>query len=51
VFYATPPGIIRYPLYRRPDGPQGQSRRVQKISFTPGFDPRTVKPLASLYTN
>jgi hypothetical protein len=31
-------------------GPRGPSGRVQKISFPQGFDPRTVKPVASLYT-
>jgi hypothetical protein len=32
-------------------GPQGRSRRVQKISPTPGFDPRTVQPVGSRYTD
>ena len=41
----------RYPLYRRLGGPQGQSGQVQKISPPPGFDPRTVQPVASCYTN
>jgi hypothetical protein len=27
-----------YPLSGRPDGPQGRSGRVRKISPTPGFD-------------
>jgi len=40
----------RYPLYRRLGGPQGQSGRVRKISPRPGFDPRTVQPVASGYT-
>ena len=40
-----------YPLYRRLGGPQGQSGQVQKISPPPGFDPRTVWPLASRYTD
>ena len=39
----------RYPLYRRLGGPQGQSRQVRKTSPPPGFDPRTVQPVASLY--
>ena len=29
---ALPPGKTRYPLYRRLDGPQGQSGKVRKIS-------------------
>ena len=41
----------RYPLYRRLGGPQGGSGRVQKISPEPGFDPRTVHPVASRYTD
>jgi hypothetical protein len=47
---SLPPGKTRYPLYRRLGGPQGRSGRVRKISPTPGFDPRTVQPVASLYT-
>jgi len=42
-----PPGKTRYPLYRRLGGHQGRSGGVRKISPTPGFDPRTVQPLAS----
>jgi len=48
---ALPPGKIRYPFYRRLGGPQGQSGRMRKISPPPGFDPRTVKPVASRYTD
>jgi len=44
---ALPPGKTRFPLYRRLGGPQGQSGWVQKISPLPGFDPRTVQPVAS----
>jgi len=29
---------------------QGRCRNVRKISPPPGFDPRTVQPLASRYT-
>jgi hypothetical protein len=32
-------------------GPQGRSGRLRKISSPPGFDPRTVQPLANRYTN
>jgi hypothetical protein len=48
---ALPPGRTRYPLYRRLGGPQGQSGRVRKISPPPGFDPRTVQPVASRYAD
>jgi hypothetical protein len=48
---ALPPGKTRYPMYMRLDGPQGRSGRVWKISPQPGFDPRTVQPVASRYTD
>ena len=32
-------------------GPQGRSGLVLKISPPPGFDPRTVQPVASRYTD
>jgi hypothetical protein len=38
-------------LYRRLGGPQGRSERLRKISPPPGFDPRTVQPVASRYTD
>ena len=44
-------GKTLYPLYRRLGRPQGQFGRVRKISPRPGFDPRTVQPVASRYTN
>jgi hypothetical protein len=47
---ALPPGKTRYPLYRRLGGPQRRSGQVCKISPLPGFDPRTVQSVASLYT-
>jgi hypothetical protein len=31
--------------------PQGQSGRLRKISPPPGFDPRTVQPVESRYTD
>jgi len=46
---ALPAGNTRYPLYRRLDGPQGRSGRVKKISPPPGFDPRTIQPVATRY--
>jgi hypothetical protein len=48
---ALPPGKTRYPLYRRLGGPQGRSGQMRKISPPPGFDPRTVQPVASRYTD
>ena len=48
---ALAPGKTWYPLHRRLSGPQGQSVRVRKISPPPGFDPRTVQPVASRYTD
>ena len=45
------PGKSRYPLYRRLGGPQSRSGQVQKISPPPGFDPQTVQPVSSRYTN
>ena len=43
------PVKTRYPLYRRLGGPQGRSGRLRKISSLPGFDRRTVRPVASRY--
>ena len=40
-----------YPLYRRPGGPQGRSGQVRKVSPPPGYDPRTVQPVNSRYTD
>ena len=48
---ALPPGKTRHPLYRRLGGPQGRSGKVRKFSPSPGFDPRTVRPVASRYTD
>jgi hypothetical protein len=45
------PGKTRYPLYRRLGGPQGRTGQVWKISPPPGFDSRTVQPVASRYTD
>jgi hypothetical protein len=45
------PWKTRYPLCRRPGGPQGRYGRVRKISPLPGFDPQTVQPVASRYTD
>ena len=48
---SLPPGKTQYPLYRSLGGPQSRSGQVQKISSLPGFDPRTVQPVASRYTD
>ena len=40
-----------YPFYRRLCRPQGQSGRVWKISPPLGFDPQTVQPFVSRYTD
>jgi len=48
---SLPPGKIRYPLYRRVSGAQDQSGRVRKISPPRGFDPRTLQPVVSQYTD
>ena len=44
-------GKTRYSLYGRLGGPHGRSGRVRKISLPPGFDPRTVQPVASRSTD
>jgi hypothetical protein len=46
-----PPGKTRYPLYRRLGMSQGRSGQVRKISPPTGFDPQTVQPVASCYTD
>jgi hypothetical protein len=48
---ALPPEKTRYPLYRKLGGQQGRCGRVRKISPSPGFDPRTVQPVARRYTD
>ena len=48
---ALPPGKTRYPLYRKLGGPQRRSGQARKISTPPGFDPRTVQPVASRYAD
>jgi len=46
---SLPPGKTPCPLYRRLGGLQGRSGQVRNISPPPGFDPRTVQPVASRY--
>ena len=45
------PGTTRYPLYGRLGGSQGRSGKVRKISPQLVFDPWTVQPEASRYTD
>ena len=45
------PGKTRYLLYRRLGGSQIRSGRVWKILSPPGFDPRTVQPVAIRHTD
>ena len=45
------PGKTRYPLYRRLSGPSASLDRCGKSRPPPGFDPRTIQPVASRYTN
>jgi hypothetical protein len=46
-----PPGKTQYPLYKRLGGPQGQSEWVWKISPPTRFNPWTVQPVVSRYTD
>jgi len=46
-----PPGKTWYPLYRRLSGPQGKCGWMQKISPPPGFNPRTIQPVARCCVN
>jgi hypothetical protein len=48
---SLPPEKTRFPLYRRLGGPQGRSGQARKILLPPGFDPRTVQPVARCYTD
>jgi hypothetical protein len=43
------PGKTQYSLHRRLRGPRDRYGRVRKITPPPGFDPRTVQPVASRY--
>jgi hypothetical protein len=47
---ALSPGKTRYPLYKRVGGPQGRLGQVRNLSPNPGFDSRTVQPVASRCT-
>ena len=45
------PWNTRYQLYRRLGRPQGRSGQVRKILPPQEFDPQTVQPIASRYTD
>jgi hypothetical protein len=45
----TPGKETRYPFCRRLGGLHSRSGRVRNTSSPPGFDPRTVQPVASRY--
>ena len=45
------PSMTRYSLYRGLGGPQGRSGQVRKIWPPPEFDPQSVQPVASRYTD
>ena len=45
------PRKTRYPLCRRFGRAQGWSERVRESLPVPEFDPRTVQPVASRYTD
>jgi hypothetical protein len=49
--YFAPRKETWYPLCRKLGGPNGWSGQVWKISPPPGFDPQTIQPLSSRYTN
>jgi hypothetical protein len=48
---ALRPRKTRYQLYAKLGGPQDRSGQVRKTSLPPEFDPRTVQPVASRYTD
>jgi hypothetical protein len=48
---ALPPGKTRFPLYRRLGGLRAGLDGAQNFASPPGFDPRTVQPVASHYTD
>jgi len=43
--------MVRYPLYKGPSGPHGRSGRMREILLAQGFDPQTVRPVASRYSD
>ena len=47
----SPAALTPVPIVYETGWAQGRSGRVRKISPSTGFDPRTVQPLASRYTD
>jgi hypothetical protein len=45
------PGKDQVPIVQEARWAQGRSGQVRKISPLPGFDPRTVQPVVSRYTD
>ena len=45
------PGKDTVPIVQEAGWAQGRSGQVRKISLPPGFDPRTVQPVASRYSD
>ena len=45
------PKKTRFPFYRRLGVPRVRSGQARKILTPPEFDPRTVQPVASRYTD
>ena len=45
------PGKDPVPIVQKAGWAPGQSGQVQKISPPPGFDPWTIQPIATHYTN
>ena len=45
------PGKDPVPIVQEAGWPQSRSGQVRKISPPPGFDPRTVQPVSSRYTD
>ena len=48
---ALPPGKEPVPVVQEAGWNPGRGGRVLKISPLPGFDPRTLQPVASRYTD
>jgi hypothetical protein len=46
-----PPGMTQYLLHRSLGVPQGWYGLVWRISAPPRFDPQTIQPIVTCYTN
>ena len=49
--HTLPPEKTQYPLYRRLGGPQGRSGQAEDLAPPWRFDPWTVQPIVSRYTD